>query len=47
MHLRKFGEVLTDMERRGIRVDARDYLAKVETQAREDYRSHEQAPISD
>lgn len=40
MHLRKFGEVLTDMERRGIRVDARDYLAKVETQAREDRSMH-------
>eukprot|EP00977_Amphora_coffeiformis_P011483 scaffold2767_cov177-Amphora_coffeaeformis.AAC.57 len=40
MHMRPFGEVLTDMERRGIRVDARDYLAKVETQAREDRAHH-------
>lgn len=39
MHMRPFGEVLTDMERRGIRVNANDYLAKVELQARED-RSH-------
>jgi len=43
MHLRKFGEVLTDMERRGIRVDARDYLATVETQAREDRAMHVEA----
>lgn len=40
MHMRPFGEVLTDMERRGIRVDARDYLAKVEEQAREDRAYH-------
>mgnify|MGYP005841999163 CR=1 FL=1 len=40
MHMRPFGEVLTDMERRGIRVDARDYLAKVETQARKDRDYH-------
>lgn len=40
MHMRPFGEVLTDMERRGIRVDARDYLAKVEVQAREDRKHH-------
>lgn len=40
MHMRPFGEVLTDMERRGIRVDARDYLAKVEEQAREDREYH-------
>jgi len=40
MHMRPFGEVLTDMERRGIRVDARDYLAKVEAQAREDRVHH-------
>jgi DNA polymerase-1 len=39
MHMRPFGKVLTDMERRGIRVDAREYLAKVEVQARQD-RSH-------
>lgn len=39
-HMRPFGEVLTDMERRGIRVDARDYLAKVETQARQDRDYH-------
>lgn len=43
MHLRKFGEVLTDMERRGIRVDAKDYLAKVEIQAREDRSMHVKA----
>ena len=40
MHMRPFGEVLTDMERRGIRVDAKDYLAKVEVQAREDRAKH-------
>lgn len=39
-HMRPFGEVLTDMERRGIRVDARDYLATVEIQAREDKERH-------
>ena len=36
----KFAEVLTDMERRGIRVDAKDYLATVEIQAREDRAEH-------
>lgn len=40
MHMRYFAEVLTDMERRGIRVDARDYLSKVEQQAREDRDHH-------
>jgi hypothetical protein len=40
MHMRPFGEVLTDMERRGIRVDARDYLAGVEVQARADRAGH-------
>lgn len=40
MHMRKFGEVLTDMERRGIRVDAHEYLATVEIQAREDRADH-------
>lgn len=40
MHMRPFGEVLTDMERRGIRVDARDYLAKAEQNAREDRERH-------
>ena len=40
LHMRPFGEVLTDMERRGIRVDARDYLSKVEQQAREDRAHH-------
>jgi DNA polymerase-1 len=39
-HMRPFAEVLTDMERRGIRVDARDYLAKVEEQARKDRAHH-------
>ena len=43
MHMRPFGKVLTDMERRGIRVDARDYLASVEVQAREDRARHLQA----
>lgn len=36
IHMRPFGEVLTDMERRGVRVDAHDYLASVEVQARKD-----------
>ncbi len=36
----QFGEVLTDMERRGIRVDAHEYLATVEIQAREDRAEH-------
>lgn len=40
MYMRAFGEVLTDMERRGIRVDARDYLAGVEVQARKDRERH-------
>ncbi len=40
MHMRKFGEVLTDMERRGIRVDAQEYLANVEVQARKDREGH-------
>ncbi|GAX09828.1 DNA polymerase I [Fistulifera solaris] len=40
MHMRPFGEVLTDMERRGIRVDARDYLAKAEQNARADRERH-------
>jgi DNA polymerase-1 len=41
MHMRPFGEVLTDMERRGIRVDAKDYLAKVELKARKERAEHE------
>lgn len=40
LHMRPFGEVLTDMERRGIQVDARDYLASVEKQARKDREYH-------
>ena len=40
LHMRPFGEVLTDMERRGVRVDARDYLAGVEVQARKDREYH-------
>jgi len=40
MHMCQFAEVLTDMERRGIRVDAKEYLAKVEIQAREDREGH-------
>jgi len=39
-NMRAFGEVLTDMERRGIRVDAKDYLAGVEVQARKDRARH-------
>jgi DNA polymerase I-like protein with 3'-5' exonuclease and polymerase domains len=42
MYLRDFGEVLTDMERRGIRVDAKDYLASVEIQALKDRAHHVQ-----
>ena len=38
--MREFGEVLTDMERRGVRVDAKDYLASVELQARQDREDH-------
>jgi DNA polymerase-1 len=38
--MREFGEVLTDMERRGVRVDAKDYLASVEIQARQDREDH-------
>ena len=40
MYLVPFGELLTDMERRGIRVDAKDYLNKIEKQAREDKIRH-------
>ncbi|KAL9187036.1 hypothetical protein ACHAXT_010756 [Thalassiosira profunda] len=39
MHMRPFGEVLTDLERRGILV-ATDYLADVEVQARKDREGH-------
>mmetsp|Transcript_15877 Transcript_15877/g.43921 ORF Transcript_15877/g.43921 Transcript_15877/m.43921 type:complete len:1174 (+) Transcript_15877:74-3595(+) len=39
-NMREFGEVLTDMERRGVRVDAKDYLASVEKQARQDREDH-------
>jgi DNA polymerase-1 len=39
-HMRQFGHVLTDMERRGIQVDAKDYLASVEIQARKDRIEH-------
>ena len=39
-NMREFGEVLTDMERRGVRVDAKDYLASVELQARQDREDH-------
>jgi len=41
MHMRPFGEVLTDLERRGIRVNADDYLAKVEEQAHADRDYHD------
>jgi len=40
MYLTNFAEVLTDMERRGMRVNAKDYLAKVEVQAREEREYH-------
>merc|ERR1711957_490283 len=40
MHMRKFGEVLTDMERRGVQVDAHTYLKNVEIQARKDRKHH-------
>ena len=39
-NMREFGEVLTDMERRGVRVDAKDYLASIERQARKDRADH-------
>ena len=39
-NMREFGHVLTDMERRGIRVNAHDYLASVEVQARKDRAEH-------
>lgn len=39
-NMRAFGEVLTDMERRGVRVDAKQYLASVEVQARKDREEH-------
>ncbi|EJK52877.1 hypothetical protein THAOC_27798, partial [Thalassiosira oceanica] len=38
-HMRPFGELLTDMERRGILI-ATDYLAGVEVQARKDRVEH-------
>ena len=41
MYLREFADVLTDMERRGMLVNAKDYLAKVEIQAREERDHHE------
>ena len=41
MHMRPFGQVLTDMERRGIRVNAEEYLASVEQTARQDRARHE------
>eukprot|EP00559_Dactyliosolen_fragilissimus_P004872 CAMPEP_0184867672 /NCGR_PEP_ID=MMETSP0580-20130426/27461_1 /TAXON_ID=1118495 /ORGANISM="Dactyliosolen fragilissimus" /LENGTH=1087 /DNA_ID=CAMNT_0027368095 /DNA_START=373 /DNA_END=3636 /DNA_ORIENTATION=+ len=43
LHMRKFGEVLTDMERRGIRVNAMEYLPNVEIQARKDRAQHDAA----
>jgi hypothetical protein len=39
MHMRPFGELLTDLERRGMLV-AKDYLADIETQARKDREGH-------
>ncbi|KAL7482018.1 hypothetical protein ACHAW6_007701, partial [Cyclotella cf. meneghiniana] len=39
MHMRPFGELLTDLERRGMLV-AKDYLADVEEQARKDRKDH-------
>lgn len=41
MHMRPFGELLTDLERRGMLV-AKDYLADVEAQARKDREQHEE-----
>jgi DNA polymerase-1 len=43
LNMREFGHVLTDMERRGIRVNAVDYLAGVEQQARKDREAHSRA----
>jgi len=40
MYMVDFAQVLTDMERRGMRVNAKDYLAKVEVQAREEREYH-------
>ena len=40
MYLIPFGELLTDMERRGVRVDADAYLMGIEAQAREDKIKH-------
>jgi DNA polymerase I-like protein with 3'-5' exonuclease and polymerase domains len=40
LHMRPFAEVLTDMERRGVRVNAKDYLFNVERKAREDRVHH-------
>ncbi len=40
MYMVEFAQVLTDMERRGMRVNAKDYLAKVEVQAREEREYH-------
>ena len=39
LHMRPFGELLTDLERRGILI-ATDYLADVEVQARKDREGH-------
>ena len=39
MHMRPFGELLTDLERRGVLI-AKDYLADVELQARKDRKRH-------
>mmetsp|Transcript_6377 Transcript_6377/g.13862 ORF Transcript_6377/g.13862 Transcript_6377/m.13862 type:complete len:1245 (-) Transcript_6377:289-4023(-) len=39
LHMRPFGELLTDLERRGMPV-AKDYLADVERKAREDRQRH-------
>eukprot|EP00956_Cyclotella_meneghiniana_P023398 scaffold45568_cov59-Cyclotella_meneghiniana.AAC.2 len=39
MHMRPFGELLTDLERRGMLV-AKDYLADVEVKARKDREGH-------
>eukprot|EP01082_Thalassiosira_pseudonana_P008832 g7700.t1 g7700 contig26:83324-86755(+) len=39
LHMRPFGELLTDLERRGMLV-AKDYLADVEVQARKDREGH-------
>jgi len=40
MHMCRFGHVLTNMERRGVHVDAQFYLNKVKLHARQDWHRH-------